>query len=258
MPRIPKPQRVNLTRQCLQSIQQYIVENSLGAGDKLPSLQEWAEILGVSVIVVREAFRSLEALGAIDMQHGRGIFVRGVEETDFLDLLSFRHSLDSFTMEEIVEARAMLELTVLESCIARADEQAIAKLECNLEELYQSQLKIGLYTASHARFHRTMLETSGNRFLVSIGMPLLNTFWSLGRSEEFQAAGERNNTDLVDVHADYMEAIKNRDFSHTRELVDRHLFGLCATHRVFPCGVGADEREPCFPVVDEATEGATI
>ena len=93
---ITKPRRVNLTRQCLRSIRQYIAQNDLCPGDRLPSQQDWAEMLGVSALVVREAFQALQALGLVEIQHGRGIFVRGVEEADFLTLLAFDRSLERY------------------------------------------------------------------------------------------------------------------------------------------------------------------
>jgi GntR family transcriptional repressor for pyruvate dehydrogenase complex len=127
MVNLSKPQRNDLTRQCIASIQHYITVHHLQAGDKLPSLQQWAEMLEVSVAVVREAFRALEALGLVDIQHGRGIFVCSLEEVDFVDFLAHQRSLESFTLEEVIEARAMLELTVLETCIARCTSNSIKR-----------------------------------------------------------------------------------------------------------------------------------
>jgi len=81
-----------------------------------------------------------------------------------------------------------------------------------------------------------MLEASGNRLLVSIGMPLMNTFWALGSRKEVREIAEAHQVDPVAIHAAYLDAIRNRDFSHTREVVDRHLLWLCSRYGVFPCG----------------------
>src|SRR5205814_1294850 len=45
------------------------------AGERLPSECELVETFGVSRVSVREAIRSLEALGHVTVQHGRGVFV---------------------------------------------------------------------------------------------------------------------------------------------------------------------------------------
>ncbi len=229
-----KPQRVNLTRECVRSIQSYIQANNLGDGDKLPSFQEWAELLGVSVVVVREAFRSLQALGFVDIQHGRGIFVRGVDQLDFNDFLSYSQPFDEFTLKEVVEARAMLDLVVLELSIARATQEAIDELEQILQQMYADPSLVAVESPLHKRFHHIMLEASGNRLLVGIGTPLLNTFWSLDRGGIIILTEGAYSVDEVDHHAAFLNAIKNRNLSNTRELVDKHLFGSCSKYHVFP------------------------
>ncbi|TFG71906.1 MAG: FadR family transcriptional regulator [Anaerolineales bacterium] len=241
---IAKPQRVNLTRQCLNSIQDYIATNRLKPGSKLPSLQEWADMLEVSLVVVREAFRALQALGLVDIQHGRGIYVCSLDEMNFLSFLSFRFSLDQFSLEEVIEARAMLELAILETCIARATPILITELEQIVDELRVNPPLAGIDSDLHKRFHQTMLKASGDRLLASIGMPLLNTFWTLGNNGKIQLPEEVYGVDMVLIHAAYIDAIKRRDFSQTRDLVDRHLFGLCSKYHVYPFAgpvVEADE-----------------
>lgn len=234
MSRIPKPQRVNLTRQCVTSIQRYIAANGLGSGDRLPSLQEWAEMLGVSIVVVREAFRSLEALGLVDIQHGRGIYICGIEETDLLDILTFTRSLDSFALEEVIEGRAMLELVVLESCVARASEADIAELQRILEQMNKDPPIPGEDSLLHKLFHQAMLKATGDRLLFSVGMPLLNTFWALGNTGRLQLPPDAMQLDMVAAHAAYLDAIQRRDLGNTRVLVDQHLLGLCSRYHVFP------------------------
>jgi GntR family transcriptional regulator, transcriptional repressor for pyruvate dehydrogenase complex len=231
---VAKPQRADLTRQCIDSIQAYISGQRLSPGDRLPSLQEWGDMLEVSVVVVREAFRALEALGLVDIQHGRGIYVVNPDDTDFLDYLGFRHSLDRYTLEEVIEGRAMLELTVLETCIARADATAIAELESILDMLRDDPPLAGQDSVPHKRFHQAMLKASGDRLLATIGMPLLNTFWVLGNAGQLELPDDIREIDMVACHAAYVDAIQRRDQSRTRELVDEHLFGLCSKYGIFP------------------------
>ena len=238
-PVVPRLQHTNLTRQCFNSIRQYIADNQLGPGDRLPSQQEWAELLGVSVLVVREALQALRALGLVEVQHGRGTFVCGLEGANFLDFLTFNESRGKFSLEEVVEARAMLELAVLESCVARASPESISEMEQILGQLREDPPPLGIDSTLHQLFHRVMLRASGNRLLLDIGMPLFNTFWALGNTGGIKFTEEALQTDMIAVHAAYLEAIKNRDLSHTRELVDQHLLGLCSKYGVFP---RADQR----------------
>jgi DNA-binding GntR family transcriptional regulator len=86
----------------------------------------------------------------------------------------------------------------------------------------------------HKLFHQAMLRAAGDRLLASIGMPLLNTFWALGNSGRMQLPPEAMSVDMVAAHAAYVDAIRRRDFSRTRFLVDQHLLGLCSKYGIFP------------------------
>ncbi len=230
-----KPQRVNLVQECVAAIRAYVAQRQFGSGDKLPSIQEWGKILDVSVLVVREAFRTLEALGYVDIQHGRGIFLHGDDEVDLRNFISYRQSMDDLTDAEQVEARAMLDLVMLEACIARADQNAIEEMEKIWEDLRDHPDEFTLY---HRRFHRIMVEATGNRFLMAIAQPLMNTFWMLGPSGKI----DWPETDEYTNHLAMIQAIRNRDFSNTRQLVDRHLGGLCSKYKVFPLVTEPEHR----------------
>lgn len=231
---VSRPSRTSLTRQCLESIRRYILDNRLGPGDRLPSQQEWAELLGVSTVVVREAFQALQALGLVEVQQGRGTFVCGLEGADFLDFLTLDPSQGKFTLPEVIEARAMLDLAVLEACIIRATPEAIEELEQILQQMRHDPPPLGMDSSTHKLFHQAMLKASGNRLLLNIGLPLFNTFWILGNTGRIQFTEEAKRADLVAIHEAYLDAIKRRDLSHTRELVDQHLLGLCSKYGVFP------------------------
>jgi GntR family transcriptional repressor for pyruvate dehydrogenase complex len=232
--RVNQLKRVNLSRECLRAIQQYIAERNLQPGDKLPSHQEWAQMLGVSPVVVREAFQAARALGMVDIRHGRGIFVRAPEEMDFLDFLSFLVPVQRLELKEVIEARAMLEFTVLQACIARADSGAISRLWGLLDRLSQKPPLAGVDSSEHRAFHYELLRSCGNSLLHAIGIPLLNTFWTLGNTGHIELDEQARQVDTVEIHAAYVEAIERRDPSRLAELVDRQLLGLCSRYRVFP------------------------
>ena len=56
-----------------------LLSGELKAGDRLLAERELALALGVSRPVLREALRSLAMLGLLDIQHGRGAFVRAAD-----------------------------------------------------------------------------------------------------------------------------------------------------------------------------------
>ena len=76
--RIGPVRRVNLMAQVIESLKAYIVENNLTAGSRLPTEKELITMLGVSRNILREALKSLQAVGLIEIRVGDGTYV-----TDF-------------------------------------------------------------------------------------------------------------------------------------------------------------------------------
>ncbi len=72
----------NLNDLISERLKDYIIQNRLQPGDKLPTEDSLAQRLGVSRTAVREALRSLEALGLIET---RG-YVTAVEAADAISI----------------------------------------------------------------------------------------------------------------------------------------------------------------------------
>lgn len=69
------------------SILQYIKENKLKPGDRLPSEAEFSELLGIGRLTLREAMKILKSEGIIHSVQGKGTFVTCNTEhiSDFLN-----------------------------------------------------------------------------------------------------------------------------------------------------------------------------
>ena len=52
-------------------------------GDRLPSIQQLAQIYGVSVASIREALNALRTIGVIELKQGYGTFIKQVKPTFF-------------------------------------------------------------------------------------------------------------------------------------------------------------------------------
>ena len=81
-----KIQRVSLQSEITKYIQDYIKEEGLIRGDKLPSQGEMVEIMGVSRTSLREAIKTLEAQGLLEVRNGKGVFVGSNYGNDFIQL----------------------------------------------------------------------------------------------------------------------------------------------------------------------------
>lgn len=107
----------------------------LKPGERLPAERTLAEELGVGRSTLREALRALQLLGIVDIRHGGGVFVTGLEPVTLLGPLHLVLHLDQHSLGTILEARRVIEGAVLAFVAKIIDEPAIARLEANLGEL---------------------------------------------------------------------------------------------------------------------------
>jgi GntR family transcriptional regulator, transcriptional repressor for pyruvate dehydrogenase complex len=116
----------------LTRVEQLIHDGRLRVGDRLPPERELSELLGVSRAAVREALRVLEAQGALRPRVGTGpdsgnviAAMPGAGLTQFLRL---HIALAHFPLDDVVEARAVLERSSARLAAERARSEDLARM----------------------------------------------------------------------------------------------------------------------------------
>ncbi len=66
---------VPVYRQLMDQVKYYVASGALKPGDQLPSIRELAKSLHVNPATIVKAYGELAHEGAIEMQHGKGVFV---------------------------------------------------------------------------------------------------------------------------------------------------------------------------------------
>jgi len=152
-----------------------LIDNGqLKVDERLPSELELARNFGVSRPVVREALVSLQALGLITSQSGRGSFVasRRVRAPLLLGRFSPRHLNEVRSYLEIPAARLAAE--------RRTDEQLgrLAGLLARMEDCDDAEER----NKYDAEFHISVAEASGNPILVKLVEDLRKILEEHGRA----------------------------------------------------------------------------
>jgi GntR family transcriptional repressor for pyruvate dehydrogenase complex len=114
-----------------------LIERSIAGaepGDRLPSERQMADRLGVGRSLVREALRTLEERGVIDVQVGRGIFVRKVGPADAARTVGQLLRRQAVNTRHLLEARLMLECEAARLACSRATESHLVKMRRLLDE----------------------------------------------------------------------------------------------------------------------------
>ena len=145
----------NSTRElAYNKLRRLLTTSALQPGTRLTEI-EWAERLGVHRGAAREAMAILLHEGLLS-RNGRSFVVPVFDDRE---------------IQEIYQARAVLEVAALRMCVGRELDEAIlqelAELCDAMEHLLKAELFLG-YSEADAKFHGLLMELSGNQRLVKV------------------------------------------------------------------------------------------
>jgi GntR family transcriptional regulator, transcriptional repressor for pyruvate dehydrogenase complex len=198
--------KVSMHEMIADEIKRYIREHQLKRGDKLPSVAELTTILGVSRSSIREGLRFLEGFEVIEVQNGKGIYVKDG------DALKIEAKIDveqeKNYLLHISELRRALEGKAVELAAIRASEAEIEEMDRILTEVIR--LKEADLDSSEVdwEFHKAIYRASHNPLLESVAESVSDTFNRLW-SKPFGI--EHIFTDTIPYHQTMLDGIKDRD-----------------------------------------------
>jgi GntR family transcriptional regulator, transcriptional repressor for pyruvate dehydrogenase complex len=127
-------QRMDVFREVVRRIEQYIEANHLQAGDRLPSDRDLAAALEVSRPLVRQALKALESLGRVSAQQGSGTYVQDASHRVAVRELTRGISFDRDLLEGTLPARIAIESAVLRAAFERRTPETVASLRRAMDE----------------------------------------------------------------------------------------------------------------------------
>lgn len=116
---------VSRSHQVREQLEQAISAGDYAPGDPLPSERELAGMFGVSRVSIREAIRSLEAVGLIEVRHGAGTMVVDPSKRATRDLSRWM-KVNRGEVLELLRVRGALDALAGEEAALRRDATAIA------------------------------------------------------------------------------------------------------------------------------------
>src|SRR5262245_48619007 len=203
-----------ITKRVQEELANYLTSEKFRPGDRLPSLREITERLGVSQTSVREGLRALEALGLVEIRHGSGIYVANglLPLRSLSPLLSSRMRGDRLA-RELLAVRLAVEPEVCSLAALRATEADFTKLSKHVEDF---RLDVGKVErpASDIGFHLDLCRAAHHEAFMAI-MEWIAQFY----------ATSRKMPELHDVedHARILAALRKRDVETARREMTKHL-----------------------------------
>ena len=156
--------------QVAEAIKDWVVEQSLQAGDRLPNEAELIERFGMAKGTVREAMRILEAQGLIKTRTGPGggSFVHEVSRQRAKALLGNYFYFKDLTIGDIYQLRLTLEPELAASLAGKLSEDVLKSLEENIATYSEPAASLDEERDQHVaslRFHAILAEQAKNPLL---------------------------------------------------------------------------------------------
>lgn len=203
-----------------------ITDGALRPGDQLPGHRDLAAEFGVSLGSAREAISMLVGDGLIETRAGRGTFVA---ETSRLPAASWV-PVTRKEIEELIEAREVIELQIVAMAAERASFEQIEALRAGVERMQAAASDPANYPEADVDFHVTLAEAAGNRVLVKAIKDireLLRSDMELSAEAAIRRFG--NLQFSVDSHRALVDAIEAGEPEAARQV----LFDIMSRHHEF-------------------------
>jgi GntR family transcriptional repressor for pyruvate dehydrogenase complex len=158
-----------MTNTAAFNLVQYIVNNDMQIGAKLPSIRELAVLLNCNKSQVRTGLITLAALGVIDMHPRAGAFVKRLAPSDLdtLFLLFYRFGMpgEQSDIINIYSVKTLLDREIFVSAAKYRTESDLYKLEHNLARQAECFGDNAAYIDADEDFHRQLAQIIRNPLL---------------------------------------------------------------------------------------------
>ncbi|AEG59836.1 GntR domain protein [Desulforamulus ruminis DSM 2154] len=152
----------------VEQIKDMIAGGELNPGDKLIPERELAERLQVGRSAVREAYRSLEAIGIIEIKPGEGTFVREMGTKSMADIMSMAILTGKDTLFELLELRKILETEAASLAASRRTENNLKNIKMWLDQMKKDLDSGNLGDVSDMKFHYALADAAHNSLLMRL------------------------------------------------------------------------------------------
>jgi len=164
------PERLSRPAQVAEAIKDWVVEQHLAPGDRLPGEADLMQRFSMARGTIREAMRILEAQGLIKTRTGPGggSFVHEVSRQRAKALLGNYFYFKDLTIGDIYKLRLALEPELAAALAGKLSDEVLARLEATIAEYDTPATSVEEERMQHVnslRFHAILAEQSGNPLL---------------------------------------------------------------------------------------------
>lgn len=213
---------LNLTERATQQLQDLIVDRSFKPGDRLPSENEMAKMLGVSRTVVREAIRSLSAQGLVESRAGSGIYVQGLSYDVMKAPMALLFRSQVLSVEDVIEARELLEIKIAGLAAERAKPADLDALKGTIRTLARRKLTHREFAEADVAFHQYLAKAAANPLISALANSINGLMLEI-RMRSIALDGEFAVQKAILYHSEILKQVKARNVEGARSEMAKHL-----------------------------------
>ncbi len=158
----------SLVDRAVRSVREHIRTHDMKVGDTLPGEGAFADKLGVSRAVIREAFSTLAALHQIDVGNGRKARVAAIDGSVLSTSLDHAIATSQVTVAEIWDVRRTLELRTAELAATQRSDGDAREILAHAEAMDAAGRNLPLLIRHDIAFHQGIARASGNALFYNI------------------------------------------------------------------------------------------
>ena len=211
-----------LSSQLIRYLLDRIASQGLKAGDPAPSEVELSQDLKVSRGTVREAYRSLAALGILEIESGKRPRVRGLDALVLTQIIGFGLRTAHLNASQVIQLRRAVEIEAARLAAQHGTEAQFERLRDCVAEMSEAGGDHERLIAADVALHVTLAEATQNPLFTLMIKGLR------GPLEESMAQGlkgQRTEEDLQEVpkaHKGLVQRICARDAEGAAQAMVRH------------------------------------
>lgn len=209
-------------------IEEQILAGALAVGDALPPERELAVRLEVSRASVREAIRTLEGYGVLRSTVGAGrqagTFIAATPSRALTRLLRLHVALGNFPMDDVVDARVMLERSSAQLAAGHAERSELEGMQAILDRMDAPDIDRTMFNDLDTDFHVAIAEAGGNRLVADMTIAIRDSMRTpILRGLEQLSDWTRVADDLRRDHRAILTAIERHEGAQAADLVEQHI-----------------------------------
>ncbi|XUY28881.1 FadR/GntR family transcriptional regulator [Agrobacterium sp. rho-8.1] len=208
-----------------REIQAMIQAGQLKAGEKIPSQREFSQKFGISRASLREALLTLETLGLLKTEAGRGTYVAAIDGTSGQagHMAPWRYS-ESHSVFDVFQTRILLEGEIARLSAGRLSQTQLEKMEKatkTMEDCWANQDLLANVDADLA-FHGTIVSACSNTMLKALYQTVRDQVTETQRQPIPITDPERMRQSIAE-HRRIIAALKANDGALARVEMESHI-----------------------------------